>query len=120
MLAAATAPAVLARLTAAPTAGRPDALARLLVVDGWGARTRAALTRSPASPQAAGRRPGQSRIHSQLSGGVDMDTVTRRRFLLTSGWSARARWPPEPARTACGTCWTPAETAIHSPARWCW
>ena len=44
MLAAATAPAVLARLTAAPTAGRPDALARLLVVDGWSARTRAALT----------------------------------------------------------------------------
>ncbi|RKN20999.1 DUF1800 domain-containing protein [Micromonospora musae] len=43
-LAGAAAPAVLARLTAAPTAGRPDALARLLVVDRWSARTRAALT----------------------------------------------------------------------------
>ncbi|MEH1166711.1 DUF1800 domain-containing protein [Micromonospora sp. CPCC 205539] len=44
LLAAAAAPAVLTRLTAAPPAGRPDALARLLVVDGWGGRTRAALT----------------------------------------------------------------------------
>ncbi|MEU6205908.1 DUF1800 domain-containing protein [Micromonospora musae] len=43
-LAGAAAPAVLARLTAAPAAGRPDALARLLVVDRWSARTRAALT----------------------------------------------------------------------------
>jgi uncharacterized protein (DUF1800 family) len=44
MLAAAASPTVLDRLKAAPVAGRPDALARLLVVDGWGARTRAALT----------------------------------------------------------------------------
>ncbi|WP_088974432.1 DUF1800 domain-containing protein [Micromonospora coxensis] len=44
VLAAATAPTVLARLTAAPPAGRPDALARLLVVDRWSERTRAALT----------------------------------------------------------------------------
>ncbi|WP_112673897.1 DUF1800 domain-containing protein [Micromonospora saelicesensis] len=51
VLAAATAPAVLARLTAAPTAGRPDALARLLVVDGWGARTRAALTPLAGEPR---------------------------------------------------------------------
>ncbi|MGQ5260532.1 DUF1800 domain-containing protein [Micromonospora sp. ZYX-F-536] len=51
MLAATTAPAVLARLTAAPAAGRPDALARLLVVDGWGARTRAALTPLAGEPR---------------------------------------------------------------------
>ncbi|RAO63056.1 hypothetical protein PSN01_00667 [Micromonospora saelicesensis] len=42
---------MLARLTAAPTAGRPDALARLLVVDGWGARTRAALTPLAGEPR---------------------------------------------------------------------
>ncbi|MFG1914367.1 DUF1800 family protein [Micromonospora sp. NPDC048898] len=51
MLATAVAPAVLARLTAAPTAGRPDALARLLVVDGWSARTRAALTPLAGEPR---------------------------------------------------------------------
>ncbi|MET8039298.1 DUF1800 domain-containing protein [Micromonospora sp. NPDC005215] len=51
MLAAAVNPAVLARLTAAPTAGRPDALARLLVVDGWSARTRAALTPLAGDPR---------------------------------------------------------------------
>ncbi|MEH1098279.1 DUF1800 domain-containing protein [Micromonospora sp. CPCC 205561] len=43
-VAGAAARAVLARLTAAPPAGRPDALARLLVVDAWSDRTRAALT----------------------------------------------------------------------------
>jgi uncharacterized protein (DUF1800 family) len=43
LLAGAAAPAVLARLTAAPPAGRPDALARLLVVDAWSDRSRAAL-----------------------------------------------------------------------------
>ncbi|MFF0313432.1 DUF1800 family protein [Micromonospora sp. NPDC005252] len=51
MLATAATPAVLARLTAAPVAGRPDALARLLVVDGWGARTRAALTPLAGEPR---------------------------------------------------------------------
>ncbi|MFG1648294.1 DUF1800 family protein [Micromonospora sp. NPDC049275] len=51
MLAAAATPAVLARLSAAPAAGRPDALARLLVVDGWGARTRAALTPLAGEPR---------------------------------------------------------------------
>ncbi|WP_410810027.1 DUF1800 family protein [Micromonospora sp. 067-2] len=51
MLAVATAPAVLARLTAAPAAGRSDALARLLVVDGWSARTRAALTPLAGDPR---------------------------------------------------------------------
>ncbi|GLY21500.1 DUF1800 domain-containing protein [Micromonospora sp. NBRC 101691] len=43
-LAGSAAPAVLARLSAAPPDGRVDALARLLVVDRWSARTRAALT----------------------------------------------------------------------------
>ncbi|RLP94829.1 DUF1800 family protein [Micromonospora sp. CV4] len=51
MLAAAVTPAVLERLTAAPAAGRPDALARLLVVDGWGARTRAALAPLAGEPR---------------------------------------------------------------------
>ncbi|MBB5828950.1 DUF1800 domain-containing protein [Micromonospora carbonacea] len=43
LLAGVAAPTVLDRLAAAPAAGRPDALARLLVVDAWSARTRAAL-----------------------------------------------------------------------------
>ncbi|MEU8180163.1 DUF1800 domain-containing protein [Micromonospora sp. NPDC049047] len=51
LLASAVNPAVLARLTAAPTAGRADALARLLVVDGWSARTRAALTPLAGEPR---------------------------------------------------------------------
>ncbi|MFF5174218.1 DUF1800 family protein [Micromonospora sp. NPDC000089] len=51
LLAAAVAPPVLARLTAAPPAGRPDALARLLVVDRWSDRTRAALTPLAGEPR---------------------------------------------------------------------
>ncbi|MGC4853942.1 DUF1800 domain-containing protein [Micromonospora sp. DT4] len=51
MLATAATPAVLDRLTAAPAAGRADALARLLVVDGWGTRTRAALTPLAGEPR---------------------------------------------------------------------
>ncbi|WP_416900403.1 DUF1800 domain-containing protein [Micromonospora echinospora] len=43
-LAGSAAPAVLARLSAAPPDGRVDALARLLVVDRWSDRTRSALT----------------------------------------------------------------------------
>ncbi|RKN40977.1 DUF1800 family protein, partial [Micromonospora endolithica] len=43
LLATVAAPAALDRLAAAPPDGRPDALARLLVVDAWSARTRAAL-----------------------------------------------------------------------------
>jgi uncharacterized protein (DUF1800 family) len=42
-LAAAASPAFLERLSAAPAKGRPDALARLLVVDAWTDRTRAVL-----------------------------------------------------------------------------
>ncbi|WP_422771948.1 DUF1800 domain-containing protein [Plantactinospora sp. WMMC1484] len=44
LLAGAAAPEATRRLTAAPRAGRPDALARLLVVDRWTPRTLAALT----------------------------------------------------------------------------
>ncbi|MGC4888163.1 DUF1800 domain-containing protein [Micromonospora sp. DT227] len=44
-------PAVLARLAAAPPAGRPDALARLLVVDRWSDRTRAALAPLAGQPR---------------------------------------------------------------------
>jgi uncharacterized protein (DUF1800 family) len=51
VLAAAATPTVLARLTAAPPAGRADALARLLVVDGWSDRTRAALTPLAGEPR---------------------------------------------------------------------
>ena len=43
LLTRAAAPAVVSRLTAAPSTGRLDALARLLVVDEWTPRTRAAL-----------------------------------------------------------------------------
>ncbi|GAA1377027.1 DUF1800 domain-containing protein [Catellatospora chokoriensis] len=42
-LSAAASPAFLERLSAAPVAGRPEALARLLVVDAWTDRTRAVL-----------------------------------------------------------------------------
>ncbi len=42
-LAAAAGPAFTERLSAAPPAGRPEALARLLVVDAWTDRTRAVL-----------------------------------------------------------------------------
>lgn len=45
-LSAAASPAFLERLSAAPVKGRPDALARLLVVDGWTDRTRAVLAES--------------------------------------------------------------------------
>ncbi|WBB68500.1 DUF1800 domain-containing protein [Micromonospora sp. WMMD812] len=51
VLAAAATPAVLARLNAAPPEGRPDALARLLVVDRWSDRTRAALTPLAGEPR---------------------------------------------------------------------
>ncbi|MEU1810537.1 DUF1800 domain-containing protein [Micromonospora aurantiaca (nom. illeg.)] len=51
LLAQAAAPAVLARLDAAPAAGRADALARLLVVDAWSDRTRSALTPLAGQPQ---------------------------------------------------------------------
>jgi uncharacterized protein (DUF1800 family) len=50
-LAAKTSAAVLERLSAAPEAGRADALARLLVVDAWTDRTRKVLTGSAARPQ---------------------------------------------------------------------
>ncbi|MFI6262611.1 DUF1800 family protein [Micromonospora sp. NPDC051006] len=50
-LASVAAPAVLARLSAAPPEGRPEALARLLVVDGWSERTRAALTPLAGEPR---------------------------------------------------------------------
>ncbi|WDZ87773.1 DUF1800 domain-containing protein [Micromonospora cathayae] len=50
-LAGAAARTVLATLTAAPPAGRPDALARLLVVDRWSERTRAALTPLTGEPR---------------------------------------------------------------------
>ncbi|WBC16434.1 DUF1800 domain-containing protein [Micromonospora sp. WMMA1998] len=50
-LAAVADPAVLDRLTAAPPAGRPEALARLLVVDRWSDRTRAALTPLAGQPR---------------------------------------------------------------------
>ncbi|MDG4823992.1 DUF1800 domain-containing protein [Asanoa sp. WMMD1127] len=49
-LAARAAPAVKERLRAAPEAGRPDALARLLVVDTWTERTRAVLAGAAAKP----------------------------------------------------------------------
>ncbi|GIF50831.1 uncharacterized protein (DUF1800 family) [Asanoa ferruginea] len=42
---------VLDRLRAAPTAGRPDALARLLVVDGWTDRTRKVLADAAGKPE---------------------------------------------------------------------
>ncbi|MGI5213232.1 DUF1800 domain-containing protein [Plantactinospora sp. CA-290183] len=51
LLAGSAAPAVRQRLAAAPQAGRPDALARLLVVDAWTARTRAALTPLAGDPE---------------------------------------------------------------------
>jgi uncharacterized protein (DUF1800 family) len=44
-------PAIVDRITAAPAAGRADALARLLVVDAWTERTRKVLTDSAARPQ---------------------------------------------------------------------
>ncbi|MER7455948.1 DUF1800 domain-containing protein [Micromonospora sp. NPDC126480] len=47
----AVAPAVLSRLAAAPRDGRPDALARLLVVDGWSERTRTALVPLAGEPR---------------------------------------------------------------------
>jgi uncharacterized protein (DUF1800 family) len=51
LLAGAAAPAVVQGLAAAPRAGRPDALARLLVVDRWTARTRTALTALADDPE---------------------------------------------------------------------
>ncbi|GIF66717.1 hypothetical protein Ais01nite_47520 [Asanoa ishikariensis] len=51
LLADRAAPAVLERLKAAPTAGRPDALARLLVVDAWTDRTRAVLAGAAGKPE---------------------------------------------------------------------
>ncbi|MEV4532567.1 DUF1800 domain-containing protein [Asanoa sp. NPDC049518] len=51
LLAARAAPAVVERLKAAPTAGRPDALARLLVVDVWTDRTRSVLAEAAAKPE---------------------------------------------------------------------
>ncbi|MEV1145837.1 DUF1800 domain-containing protein [Micromonospora sp. NPDC049799] len=51
LLATLAAPAALARLTAAPPEGRPEALARLLVVDRWSARTRAALAPLAGEPR---------------------------------------------------------------------
>ncbi|MDG4800178.1 DUF1800 domain-containing protein [Micromonospora sp. WMMD980] len=51
LLAQSAAPAVLARLDAAPATGRADALARLLVVDAWSDRTRAALTPLTGQPR---------------------------------------------------------------------
>jgi uncharacterized protein (DUF1800 family) len=51
LLAGRAAPAVLERLKAAPQAGRPDALARLLVVDTWTDRTRAVLTEAAGKPE---------------------------------------------------------------------
>ncbi|MBU8861604.1 MULTISPECIES: DUF1800 domain-containing protein [unclassified Micromonospora] len=50
-LAGAAAPAVLSRLAAAPRDGRPDALARLLVVDRWSERTRAVLAPLAGEPR---------------------------------------------------------------------
>ncbi|MFC3502465.1 DUF1800 family protein [Micromonospora krabiensis] len=50
VLADAAAPAVLARLSAAPRDGRPEALARMLVVDRWSDRTRAALAPLAGAP----------------------------------------------------------------------
>ncbi|PGH44421.1 hypothetical protein COO58_08255 [Micromonospora sp. WMMA1996] len=44
-------PAMLARLTAAPPAGRPEAMARLLVVDRWSDRTRSALVPLAGQPR---------------------------------------------------------------------
>ncbi|MFV2116297.1 DUF1800 family protein [Micromonospora sp. LOL_025] len=51
LLAASAGGAVLAALTAAPTHGRPEALARLLVVDRWSERTRAALAPVAGEPR---------------------------------------------------------------------
>ncbi|MBE1486829.1 DUF1800 domain-containing protein [Plantactinospora soyae] len=51
LLAGAAAPTVVQGLSAAPSAGRPDALARLLVVDRWTARTRTALTALAEDPE---------------------------------------------------------------------
>ncbi|MEW2382741.1 DUF1800 domain-containing protein [Micromonospora sp. NPDC047707] len=51
LLAAVAAPAALDRLAAAPPDGRLDALARLLVVDRWSDRTRAALTPLAGAPR---------------------------------------------------------------------
>ncbi|MEV0719132.1 DUF1800 domain-containing protein [Asanoa sp. NPDC050611] len=45
------APAAVSRLEAAPVEGRPDALARLLVVDGWTDRTRAVLAKEAGKPE---------------------------------------------------------------------
>jgi uncharacterized protein (DUF1800 family) len=50
-LTAAAAPTALARLTGAPRDGRVDALARLLVVDEWTERSRAALTPLAGDPK---------------------------------------------------------------------
>ncbi|WP_329100528.1 DUF1800 family protein [Micromonospora sp. NBC_01699] len=44
-------PVAVQRITTAPAAGRLDALARLLVVDAWTERTRAALTPLAANPE---------------------------------------------------------------------
>ncbi|SNT29643.1 Uncharacterized conserved protein, DUF1800 family [Asanoa hainanensis] len=51
LLAARTSPAVLDRLKAAPVAGRPDALARLLVVEAWTERTRSVLADAAGKPE---------------------------------------------------------------------
>jgi uncharacterized protein (DUF1800 family) len=50
-LAAKASPAVLDRLAAVPAAQRPDALARLLVVDGFTDRTRAVLAQAATTPR---------------------------------------------------------------------
>ena len=47
LLAARAAPDTIAKLTAVPADQRPDALARLLVVDGFTDRTRAVLSSAP-------------------------------------------------------------------------
>jgi uncharacterized protein (DUF1800 family) len=51
LLAGAVPPPIVQGLAAAPPDGRPDALARLLVVDRWTARTRTALTPLADDPQ---------------------------------------------------------------------
>jgi uncharacterized protein (DUF1800 family) len=51
LLAGRAAPPVLDKLRAAPAAGRPDALARLLVVDGWTDRTRKVLADADGKPE---------------------------------------------------------------------
>ena len=66
-LATKTSKAVLDRLTAAPEAGRADALARLLVVDAWTDRTRKVLDRlRRPSPETHRAGAGQSRVRRPM------------------------------------------------------